>query len=113
MFTVGGALSKIEAANFIPFAPYGWPAVGQAAAVMFWCFIGWEAVTHLSEEFVDPRRDVLRSVGLSLGVVSVLYFTVALATVGTGSYGGESGSYAALAVMMRDLVGPAAGALPG
>lgn len=113
VFTVGGALSKIEAANFIPFAPHGWPAVGQAAAVMFWCFIGWEAVTHLSEEFVDPQRDVLRSVGLSLGVVSVLYFMVALATVGTGSYGGESGSYAALAVMMRDLVGPAAGAVTG
>lgn len=111
VFTVGGALRAIEADNFVPFAPHGWAAVGQAAAVMFWCFIGWEAVSHLSEEFFDPQRDVLRSVGLSLTVVSILYLAVALATVGTASYAAAGGSYAALAVMMRDLVGPAAGVI--
>ncbi|KJS73476.1 MAG: amino acid permease [Desulfotomaculum sp. BICA1-6] len=112
IFVVAGALPGTTAASFTPFAPHGGYAVGQAAAMLFWCFIGWEAVTHLAEEFVDPRRDLMRSIVLSIVVVSLLYFAVALATVGTSSYGG-SGSYASLALMMQKQVGPVAGATVG
>ncbi len=112
ILAAAGALPRVAPEHFAPFVPFGWLSVAQAAAIMFWCFIGWEAVTHLSEEFVDPQRDVMRSVIISIVVVGVMYFAVALATVGTASYGLEKSS-ASLAVMMRDTMGPVAAWVTG
>lgn len=61
-------------------------SIGQAAAILFWCFIGWEAVSHLSEEFKDPQRAAVKGVTIAAIIVGVLYFLSALATVGTQSY---------------------------
>lgn len=81
-----GSFSHIEASHFQPFVAHGWWSVGQSAAILFWCFIGWEAVSHLSEEFVDPKRDSVKAVTIAAIIVGLLYFFTAFATVGTGSY---------------------------
>lgn len=86
VFSFAAALPRMESAHFTPFAPHGWMSVGQAAAILFWCFIGWEAVSHLSEEFKDPQRAAVRGVTIAAIIVGVLYFLSALATVGTQSY---------------------------
>lgn len=80
------SFSHMEPANFQPFVPHGWWNVGESAAILFWCFIGWEAVTHLSEEFVSPKRDTVKAVTIAAVIVGVLYFLTAFATVGTASY---------------------------
>jgi amino acid efflux transporter len=105
---VAVAAPHMEAANFTPFAPRGWYGMGQAATLMFWCFIGWEAVTHLSEEFTDPRRDTIRAILVSALVVGVAYTAVGLVTVGTHSYGPGISS-GALAAMVSRFLGPWAG----
>lgn len=94
--------------NFTPFAPNGWFSVAQAAGLLFWCFIGWEAVTHLSSEFVDPERDAIRGVLWSAGIVALLYFAIAYFTIATGSYGGAA-SAASLSLMVQLSLGQAGG----
>ncbi|WP_150271619.1 amino acid permease [Paenibacillus tepidiphilus] len=86
VFAVSAALPQVDKAAFTPFMPQGWSSVGQAAAILFWCFIGWEAVSHLSEEFKDPQRAAIKGVSIAAIIVGVLYFLAALATVGTRSY---------------------------
>lgn len=86
VFSFAAALPRMESAHFTPFMPHGWTSIGQAAAILFWCFIGWEAVSHLSEEFKDPQRAAIKGVTIAAVIVGVLYFLSALATVGTQSY---------------------------
>ncbi|MCG7376621.1 amino acid permease [Paenibacillus sp. ACRSA] len=80
------AVPHLDSNHFKPFVPHGWISVGQAGAILFWCFIGWEAVSHLSEEFTDPRKAAIKGVTIAAIVVGILYFLTALATVGTQSY---------------------------
>lgn len=86
VFSFAAALPRMESVHFTPFMPHGWTSIGQAAAILFWCFIGWEAVSHLSEEFKDPQRAAIKGVTIAAVIVGVLYFLSALATVGTQSY---------------------------
>ncbi|MEU1791214.1 amino acid permease [Streptomyces sparsogenes] len=76
------ALPHLRAAHFTPFMPGGWSSVGSAAGVLFFAFVGWEAASHLSAEFADPRRDLPRVTALTLAVITVLYLGLSLATVG-------------------------------
>ena len=79
---VVAAAPQVRAAHFTPFMPGGWGSVGSAAGVLFFAFAGWEAASHLSAEFADPRRDLPRVTALTLAVVSVLYLGLAIVTVG-------------------------------
>jgi amino acid efflux transporter len=81
------ALPRVSADAFTPFAPGGWDAVGTAAVMVFFSCFGWEAITHLSAEFRDPARDAVRATLLAVGVVTAVYLGIALAVVGTGTYG--------------------------
>jgi amino acid efflux transporter len=81
------ALPRVSAGAFTPFAPHGWGALGAAAVMVFFSCFGWEAITHLSAEFRDPARDAVRATLLAVGAVTVVYLGIALAVVGTGSYG--------------------------
>ncbi len=67
--------------NATPFAPHGWTAIGPAAAVLVWGFVGWEAVTSLTAEYRRPRHDLPRATALAVVVVAVLYLAVAAMTV--------------------------------
>jgi amino acid efflux transporter len=107
-----GAMPHMKAANFTPFLPHGWIRVGQAAAILYWCFIGWEAVSHLSEEFIDPEREAIRGVTIASFIVSALYFLTALATVGTHSYGNET-SGAALVLVIEQIFGTGGALIAG
>ncbi|MEO3946414.1 amino acid permease [Gorillibacterium sp. CAU 1737] len=80
------SLPDLSAASFTPFLPHGWGSVGQAAALLFWCFIGWEAVSHLSGEFKNPEKAGVQGVTLAALLLGALYLLTALATVGTASY---------------------------
>ena len=75
------ALPHAESANLTPFAPHGWGAVGSAAAVLVWGFAGWEAVTSLSADYRNPRRDIPRATAIAVLVVGVLYLGVVVASL--------------------------------
>ncbi len=84
---VVGSIHAIDPAHFTPFMPYGWTSVGHAATLIFWCFLGWEAISHVTEEFADPGRDVVRGTIIASVIISILYLATACAVIGTGSYG--------------------------
>lgn len=86
-FTIAGSLGKISPANYEPFMPNGWLSVGQSMVILFWCFLGWEAVSHMSAEFEDPEKTAIKATIIAAVVVSVIYFLTAYVVVGTKSYG--------------------------
>lgn len=75
--TVIAALPHARWANLTPFAPHGWTGIGSAAALLVWGFAGWEALSSLSGEYRNPRRDVPRATLIAVAVVGVLYLAVA------------------------------------
>jgi amino acid efflux transporter len=86
---IGVALPARGGDHWQPFAPHGWWAVGTAASILIWLFLGWEGVAQLAGDFERPDRDLPRSIALAFGVVTVLYVGLAVATIGV-SAGTES-----------------------
>lgn len=82
-----GSFTDIDPSRFTPLMPYGWESVGHATTLVFWCFIGWEAVSHISKEFENPDRDVIRATVIAAVIISVLYILTAVVVIGTGNYG--------------------------
>ena len=79
---VAVALPSKGGDNWTPFAPHGWWAVGTAANILVWLFVGWEAVAQLAGDFRRPEVDLPRAMALAFGIVTVLYIGLAVATVG-------------------------------
>ncbi len=86
---VAVALPSRATHNWTPFAPHGWWAIGTAANILVWLFVGWEAMAQLAGDFSDPERDLPRAMALAFAIVTVLYVGLAAATIavtaGSGS----------------------------
>jgi basic amino acid/polyamine antiporter, APA family len=78
---VGGAFF-VKPANWTPFVPFGWSGVMKGAAVIFFAYIGFDAVSTAAEEVVDPNRDLPIGILGSLFVCTVLYILVAAVLTG-------------------------------
>src|SRR4051794_25947390 len=68
--------------GFSPFAPHGFSGVEDAAAIIFFAYIGFDAVSTSGEEAQDAQRDLPRAIVGSLLIATVIYVIVALVTVG-------------------------------
>ncbi|HYU63980.1 MAG TPA: amino acid permease [Verrucomicrobiae bacterium] len=79
---IAAALPSQAGRNWTPFAPHGWWAVGTAANILVWLFVGWEAVAQLAGEFRQPGRDLPRAIAIAFGVVTILYISLAVVTIG-------------------------------
>jgi amino acid efflux transporter len=102
---VAGSAPASHTANWTPFAPHGWQAIGHAASTLMLSFVGWEAVAPLTARFADPARQLPRVVGIALAVTSAAYLGLAIATVSV--LGSGAGTSAPLAALLRTAVGPA------
>ncbi len=98
------SIPLVHVGNFTPFFPNGFLPVGVVAALIFWSYLGYENVSNVAEEFENPKRDFHRSIVLSVTVISALYLSVALATVGTRSYT-AGGSIAPFAAILSNALG--------
>jgi amino acid efflux transporter len=78
---IATALPSRGGDNWTPFAPHGWWAVGTAANILVWLFVGWEAVAQLAGEFRRPEHDLPRAIALAFAVVTALYVALAAATI--------------------------------
>src|SRR5271154_3260303 len=67
----------IKPANWSPFAPLGWPGIMKGAAVIFFAYIGFDAVSTAAEEVVNPNRDLPIGILASLFICTALYIIVA------------------------------------
>ena len=72
----------IKVEHFTPFAPFGWTGIMTGAAFLFFLFIGFDAVSTVAEECVDPQRDLPRAIMVGLGLVTFLYVSVAAVLIG-------------------------------
>lgn len=58
IFIIVAGLSKADLKNYSDFAPYGARGVFQASAVLFFAYIGFDAVSTMAEETKNPARDI-------------------------------------------------------
>jgi len=72
----------VNTANWHPYAPFGSNGVMSAAAIVFFAFIGFDAVTSAAEEVKNPSRDLPIGIIGSLGICTVLYVIVAAIMTG-------------------------------
>lgn len=80
-FVVVGTL-WVRPENWTPFAPNGWEGIRVGAALIFFAYIGFDAVSTTAEEARDPQRDLPRAMLWSLLITSVIYIVVTLVMTG-------------------------------
>ena len=82
LLVIAVGVFHVTPANWKPFMPHGWNGVFGAVAVMFFAFIGFDAVSSAAEEVKNPKRDLPIGIIASLAVCAVLYVTVAAVATG-------------------------------
>ena len=85
LFIVVGAL-HIDTANYKPFAPNGWRGIHQGAAIVFFAYIGFDAISTAAEETRNPQRDMPRGILYGLGICTVIYVIVGAVATGLVPY---------------------------
>lgn len=104
LFVIAG-FPSVRSENFVPFAPGGLRGIGNAGVIIFWSFLGWEAIAHLAEEFRNPKRDMLRSALAAATIVAVFYFAVSFVLIGAGMFRLQAGQEAPLVDMAQRMFG--------
>lgn len=79
---IGVGVFYMEPANWKPFIPHGWSNVFSAAALLFFAFLGFDAVSTAAEETRDPAKDLPRGIIYSLLICTALYILIALIITG-------------------------------
>ena len=91
---IGFGIKYVQAGNWSPLIPpnqgefgiFGWSGVLRGAAVVFFAYIGFDAVSTAAQETRNPQRDMPIGILLSLGICTVLYILVSLVLTGIVRY---------------------------
>jgi APA family basic amino acid/polyamine antiporter len=94
LLLIGGGAMFIDTANWHPFIPpntgrwgeYGVSGVLRGAAVIFFAYIGFDAVSTSAQEAKNPQRDMARGILGSLAICTVLYVLTSAVMVGLVHY---------------------------
>ncbi|MBJ7412998.1 MAG: amino acid permease [Phenylobacterium sp.] len=117
---VAFTLPAFDAANFQPFAPFGFGAhdidgtkfgVMGAAAIIFFAFYGFDAISTAAEEAKNPKRDLTIGIVGSMAVCTLIYMVVAAVALGAVPFGLFSKSPEPLAFVLKELGKPGAAAI--
>ena len=109
---VAVALPYFDGANLTPFSPFGFAArevdgaqrgIMAAAAIIFFAFYGFDAISTAAEETKRPERDLAIGIVGSMAACTVIYILVAAAAVGALSYTRFANSPEPLALILREL----------
>lgn len=92
---IGFGWSYINPDNFVPYIPtnttgvsgeFGWTGIFAGAGVVFFAFIGFDAVSTAAQESKNPQRDMPKGILLSLLICVVLYILFAHVLAGVANY---------------------------
>jgi basic amino acid/polyamine antiporter, APA family len=90
---IGFGLAYINKENWVPFVPpqqgpgkFGWDGIVRGAGVIFFAYIGFDAVSTAAQETKNPQRDMPIGILGSLAICTVLYIAVALVLTGIVKY---------------------------
>ena len=94
LVVIGAGALFIDTANWHPFIPentgtfgeYGWSGILRGAGVIFFAFIGFDAVSTSAQEARDPQRDMPRGILGSLAICTILFVLVSGVMVGVVPY---------------------------
>ena len=105
LLVIAAGVSFVDTSRFTPLVPpnsghfgeFGWSGVMRGAAVIFFAYIGFDAVSTAAQEARNPQRDMPIGILGSLAICSVLYVAVAAVMIGLVPYA-ELGGPAPMAV---------------
>jgi basic amino acid/polyamine antiporter, APA family len=83
---VGIGAMHINPDNFVPFAPNGWRGIHQGAAIIFFAYIGFDAISTAAEETRDPQRNMPIGILGGLAVCTLIYVIVGIVATGLVPY---------------------------
>ena len=94
LLVIGFGFTHVNPGNWHPLVPantgsfghYGWSGVLAGAGVIFFAYIGFDAVSTAAQETKNPQRDLPIGILASLAVCTVLYILMALVLTGLASY---------------------------
>jgi len=85
IFLVMGA-QHIDTANYHPFAPNGFTGIHQGAAIVFFAYIGFDAISTAAEETRNPQRNMPIGILGGLAICTVIYVIVGAVLTGMVPY---------------------------
>jgi APA family basic amino acid/polyamine antiporter len=117
LIVIGAGAFFIDPANWRPFVPentgsfgeYGWSGVMRGASVIFFAYIGFDAVSTSAQEARYPQRDLPRGILGSLAICTILYVLVSGVMVGLVPYREMLNQPAPLVIAVEAAAGRAAG----
>jgi APA family basic amino acid/polyamine antiporter len=99
---VGVGAFYVRPENWTPFAPTGFAGISSAAAIIFFAYIGFDAVSTAAEETRNPQRNMPIGIIASLVVCTVIYVAVALVLTGMVKWDKFSGVADPLAMAFQE-----------
>jgi APA family basic amino acid/polyamine antiporter len=84
-FVVLGGM-HIDPANYKPFAPNGWAGIHQGAAIVFFAYIGFDAISTAAEETKNPQRNMPIGILGGLAICTLIYVIVGIVATGLVPY---------------------------
>ncbi|ART81947.1 L-methionine/branched-chain amino acid transporter [Oceanisphaera profunda] len=102
---LSGNLISTSLSTFPAMQNVQWNALPATLAVMFWCFVGLEAFTHMGEEFKRPERDFPLALLLGVLLAGLIYLAYAVAVVKFGVFGNEVTNTTSFPTLMATLFG--------
>jgi basic amino acid/polyamine antiporter, APA family len=104
MFVVIG-ITGWNTDNFADFAPFGITGITGAAGIIFFAYIGLDAVSTAGEEVKNPRRTMPLAIIMALVTVTLVYVAVALVAVAAQPQSEFEGQEAGLSAILENVVG--------
>ena len=83
---VGVGMMNIDTANYVPFAPNGFTGIHQGAAIVFFAYIGFDAISTAAEETKNPQRNLPIGILGGLAICTVIYVVVGIVLTGLVPY---------------------------
>jgi APA family basic amino acid/polyamine antiporter len=83
---VGLGSMYINPDNYTPFAPNGWRGIHQGAAIVFFAYIGFDAISTAAEETKNPQRNMPIGILAGLAICTLIYVIVGLVATGLVPY---------------------------
>ncbi|KTD76516.1 amino acid permease [Legionella waltersii] len=80
------AFGEVKLENWSTFMPFGWSGVMKGASIIFFAYIGFDAVSTAAEEAINPQKDLPRGIIFSLAICTVIYMVVSLLLTGIAHY---------------------------
>ena len=116
MLFIAVGMTGWDSDNFSDFAPFGIAGITAAAGIIFFSYIGLDAVSTAGEEVNNPRRNLPLAILIALVVVTTIYVAVAIVAVAAQPVEDFEGQDAGLSAILESVTGatwPATVSRPG